>query len=239
MKRYGLISVLLSGLMLSGSLPAADQAKDPAKPSAGSATNAPAEPRLFQFGGGDFNQFRTKLRDEFGKDTHELIEIRGADPNRIYVPKMRIRGVSDIREVFMTYNRISQEGDGFLGKWIFSPSQLYSAGIRTYPDTIIFLTPKGGGTEGSGGIQVRAFPIRFLSQDRLKALNEVIEKESRKLQREIAERSGDPSSGEGRVTVHEGAYLLVASGGKMYVELVATLVEAFMTSLEKTGPQQR
>jgi hypothetical protein len=235
MKRLGSISVLFSALVLSGSLPAAGQAtKDAPKPSAGSVTNAQVEgPRFFVFNGGSFNQFMDKLKEEFGKQVYDLIEIRSADAGRIRVPKMRIRISDDVRTVLFTYNRISNEGDGFLGKWIYSPSMISDSNRGQPPETIVFLEPKSGGGDGTGGIQVRAFSIRSMPQERLKALNEIIDKESGALQREIAERSGDASSAEGRVSIHEGTGLLVASGGKMYVELVGTLIDAFMTSREK------
>jgi hypothetical protein len=252
---------LLSTLLLGGALSGWGQAtKETAKANAAVATNAtaiakPGQAQPFLFGGGDFNQFMTKLRDVFGKEVYELIEIRQSGPDRLRVPKMRIQGVTDIREVLLTYNAVSKEGDGFLGEWIFSPSIRVSplappgyeprAGVAfarqplQYDSEeltmIVFLGPKGGGTDGSGEIKVRAFSVRGLAEERLKALNELIREESGRLQREIAERGGDVSSGEGRLNVHSGTRLLVASGGEMYVELVATLMEAFMTNTERVN----
>jgi hypothetical protein len=231
MKRFEWVAVLLGALAFGGPLPAADPVTtNVAKPSA-FVTNA--EPKLFVFGGGDFNQFMTSLRDEFGKEVYELIQIRG-DPDRIHVPKMRIhgamgRGVTDVREVLNTYNRVSQEGNGFLGKWIFTPSQFFYNDIRLHPDTIVFMGPTGSGADGTGGIQVRAFSIRGLSPDSIKAFEQLIRDESSQLRQEIAQRSGDISSAEGNVRVHRGTGLLIASGGKTYVELVSTLMDAFVT----------
>src|SRR5258705_12809745 len=96
MKRYGWISVLVVAFVLNGSLRVSGQAtKDVEKSTAASATNAQAqtqtEARPFQFGGGNLNQFITKLRDQFGKEVYDLIEIRAADADRIYVPKMKLR----------------------------------------------------------------------------------------------------------------------------------------------------
>jgi hypothetical protein len=236
---------LIVALMVSGSREASGQAtKEPAKPAperpkTATNTTAEVEAQFFQFGGGNFDQFMDKLKERYGKEVYDLIEIReAADTHRIHVPKMRIRAssVSDVRDVLFTYNRISQEGDGFLGKWIFSPREIYSAGNRTSVETIIFLTPKGGGADGTGGIQVRAFSVRWLSEERRGALAEIIEKESRRLQDEIRSRAGDISAAQGRVSVHSSTGLLMASGGKTYVELVGTLYEAFLTNLEKLGP---
>jgi len=232
MKRCGWISVLMSALALSGSLSAADQTTNVMRPGV-VATNA-LESRLFQFGGGNFDQFMTKLRDEFGKEVYELIEIRAPEPHRIQVPKMKVPAL-DIRSVFITYNRISKEGGGFLGNWIYSPTDFFSSGKRIYPDTIIFLGPKGGGGDVAGGIQVRAFSIRGLSPDSTKALEDLIRQESRQLQQEIAYRSGDPASAEGRVNIHQATGLLIASGGKTYVDLVSTLMDAFVTKDRVTG----
>jgi hypothetical protein len=230
------ISVYTSGLIIalivSGSREASGQAaKEPAKASA--QTKTAVEAQVFHFGGGDLN-------DQFGKDVYELIQIRGANADRIHLPKMRIRisGVGDIREVLATYNRISSEGDGFLGEWIYSPAMSLSLGggllpSKQAPEAIVFLGPKAGGADGTAGIQVRAFSVRGISEDRLKALRDLINEQSRRLQQEIAERSGDMTSAEGRVSVHEGTGLLIASGGKTYVELVGTLMDAFSTLQEK------
>jgi hypothetical protein len=117
-----------------------------------------------------------------------------------------------------TYNRISDQGNGFLGKWIFSP------------ETIVFLGPKRAGGDETAGIQVRAFSIRGLSLDSIKAFEDLIRQESSQLRREIAQRAGDVSSAEGNVRVHRGTGLLIASGGKTYVELVATVMDAFVTN---------
>ena len=87
----------------------------------------------------------------------------------------------------------------------------------------------------AGGIQVRAFSIRGLSPDSTKALEDLIRQESRQLQQEIAYRSGDPASAEGRVNIHQATGLLIASGGKTYVDLVSTLMDAFVTKDRVTG----
>jgi hypothetical protein len=244
MKRFGWVAVLLIALVLNRVLPAAGQGTaEGAKPA--SVTNA--GPRLFQFAGGDFNQFLTKLRSDFGKEVYEMIEIRG-DAGRIRVPKMKLSATMrdtffanahelaiDIREVLASYNRISNEGDGFLGKWIYSPAAISIVNYGRQPETIIFLPPKGGGSDGTAGIQVRAFSIRGMSPDATKALEDLIRQESRQLQQEIVERSGDPASAEGRVNIHQGTALLIASGGKTYVDLVSTLMDAFVTKERLMG----
>lgn len=230
---------LIVALMVSGSREASGQAtKEP--PKAGAEAKTAVEAQLFHFGGGNLNQFLTKLRDQFGKEVYELIQIRGANADRIHLPKMRIRisGIGDIREVLATYNRISTEGDGFLGEWIYSPAMSLSLGGGFLPskqalEAIVFLGPKAAGVDGTAGIQVRAFSVRGISTDRLKALRDLINEQSRRLQEDIAERSGDVASAEGRVSVHEGTGLLIASGGKTYVELVGTLMDAFRTLQEK------
>jgi hypothetical protein len=237
-------SLLIGVVLLSGSLGVSGQATKET-PKANAEAKTGVEAQLFHFGGGDLNQFLTKLRDQFGKEVYELIQIRGANADRIHLPKMRIRisGVGDVREVLATYNRISSEGDGFLGKWIYSPAMSLSLGggllpSKQAPETIVFLGPKAGSADGTAGIQVRAFSVRGISTDRLKALEELIHEQSRRLQQEIAERSGDLSSAEGRVSVHQGTGLLIASGGKTYVELVGTLMDAFRTLQEKINANE-
>src|SRR6266850_4804917 len=87
MKRYTHISLLVGVAILSGLLPGRAQT-----PKELPKANPPA-PVVFQFGGGDLNQFLTKLRDQFGKEVYEMIQLRGADPDRIQVPKMKLQSV--------------------------------------------------------------------------------------------------------------------------------------------------
>lgn len=238
------MSLLVAGLMVGGSRQALGQATKEA-PKPGAEAKTAVEAQLFHFGGGNLNQFITKLRDQFGKEVYELIQIRGANADRIHLPKMQIRlsGIGDVREVLAIYNRISTEGDGFLGEWIYSPAMSLSLTGGFLPskqalEAIVFLGPRAAGVDGTAGIQVRAFSVRGISEDRLKALRELIHDQSRRLQQDIAERSGDVASAEGRVSVHEGTGLLVASGGKTYVELVGTLMDAFRTLQEKLSANE-
>ena len=119
---------LIVALMVSGSREAPGQAtKEPAKPAperpkTATNTTAEVEAQFFQFGGGNLNQFITKLRDQFGKEMFELIEIRGADANRIQVPKMRVWLADGVRTVFATYNRV------------VSVQQLFPCGSRRAAD---------------------------------------------------------------------------------------------------------
>ena len=184
----------------------------------------------FRFDGGSFRDFTRKLSDQFTTNFTEVLDVRGEEAYHLRVPKMRqifsAPPGADWSKVLKLYNQISDEGDGFLGKWIFTPSTPWTDGARYLPpQTLIFLPPRPAAGE-AGAVQVRAFPIRNMPRDRLNQLRDVIEIESQRSSR------SEPSLslGHGRLNVHEGSELLVAVGSKAYVDLVQTVVEAFMTN---------
>jgi hypothetical protein len=65
----------------------------------------------------------------------------------------------------------------------------------------------------------------------IEKLGEAIQDQARLIQRRV-----DNDSARGEVNVHEGTGLLVAVGGKTYVELVGTLVDAFNTNFPYPRP---
>jgi hypothetical protein len=161
------------------------------------------------------------------------------------IPKMKLKFYSDIdssdwTKVLKLYNQISEEGNSFVGKWIFTPEKprfVHDTGVNSpralAPQTLIFVPPRpAGGVEGA--IKVRAFPIRGMPKDRLEQLTGIIEQESRRMQEDIASgrlpAGQDISLAQGRLSLHQGSDLLIAVGGQAYVELVNTVVDAFFVN---------
>ena len=130
-------------------------------------------------------------------------------------------------EVLKTYNTISAEGDGFLGKWIYSSP---FSDVRM-PNALVFIPPKPAVADGE--VQVRAFPIRGMPKATMDKLREAIEDQAALIRRRLRD---DSPLIRGEVNVHEGTGLLVAAGGKTYVELVGTLVEAFNVNFPYRRP---
>src|SRR5688572_29622582 len=93
----------------------------------------------FRFGGGSFHDFTRKLADHFDTNLLEIMDVRGEEAYHLRVPKMRHvfnaspTDSTDWSKILKLYNQISEEGDGFLGKWIFTPSQPWVGDGRCLP----------------------------------------------------------------------------------------------------------
>ena len=187
--------------------------------------------QVFVFDGGSFYDFVGALRKTYGTNALALFESP-RESQSFSVPRMRVPGpTGEFRSVLYLYNKTSEAGDWYLGKWVYLPINQYEyQNSDNSLRTLSFLPPKLATPGGGSGIAVKAFSIGNLSPDEQKSLREIVEKESSRL-REYIEigRYGrqDPSEATGRISLHEGSGLLVATGGKTYVELVASVVEAF------------
>lgn len=215
-------------------------------------TNGPSKEE-FRFDGGSFRDFTRKLGQQYGTNLLDILEVRGEEAYRLQIPKIRHKFYGewdyiDWTRVLNLYNQISEEGNGFLGRWIFTEKRqprFVSDGTVTRalpPETLIFMPPRPA-AGGEGAIQMRAFPIRGMPADRLGQLKEIIEQESRRMQNEIASgqlpAGQDVSLAQGRLSLHQGSELLIAVGGKAYVELVKTVVDAFFVNypfMRAVGP---
>jgi hypothetical protein len=208
---------------------------DPPPPNLSQTTPVPtpAKPpqQVFGFNGGSFYEFVKDLTKAYGTNALELFQYP-EERLTFNIPKMRVPGeVGDLRSVLFVYNKTSEAGDWYLGKWVYLPESKYgyAAGVDTSLRTLSFLPPKLVTPGGGSGIAVKAFSIGNLSTAEQKGLEEIVNQESRRLQEYIAEgRYGrqDPAEATGRISLHESTGLLVATGGKTYVELVASVVQA-------------
>src|ERR1051325_10195158 len=200
----------------------------------------------FRFNGGSFADFVDKLRATYGSNALELLDLdipEGTLPARI--PKMRFpMRDTDIRSAFFIYNSTSEAGDWYLGKWIYSP-KLVLPNDDNRLRTLFFFPPtlaNPTNPANTGGIAVRAFDIGKLTPENRARLRDVLEIEGDRLREDV--RRGrfprqDPADASGRISFHEGAGLLVASGGKTYVELVASLVDVFDQTRTPFGGQYK
>jgi len=211
-------------------------AQTAAPPRATNATAAkPVLAREFRFDGGGFLDFTRKLAEQFGSNFLDVLEVRGEEAYRLQIPKMRHTYLrlpaEDWSSVLKLFNQISDEGNGFLGKWIFTPPNAGWVVGGQLPQTLIFMPPRPV-TGDAAAIQVRAFSIRGIPREALGKLTEIIEQESQRLQMDI--ETGRLPAGrdlflaQGRLSLHEGSNVLVAAGGRTYVELVKSVVDAFL-----------
>ncbi len=185
--------------------------------------------QVFFFDGGSFYDFVKELRSIYGTNALDLLEFPN-EPLRFRVPKIRFAHTElDVRQPLSIYNSISEAGEWYLGKWIYLPANPFpNADPRLR--TLVFLPPKMAAPGSTSAIAVKAFSISGISTTDRKNLQEVVEREAARL-RDRIEVGGygrqDPSEATGSMAVHESSGLLVATGGKTYVELVASVVEAF------------
>ena len=183
----------------------------------------------FTFEGGNLSDFTQKLGRDYGTNVLAVLDVRGEQAYKFLIPKMKIGSSVAWSEVLKRYNSISTEGGGFLGQWIFTPMFPERQIPVAPPETLIFVPPKPAGGE-SGDLLVRAFPIRGMAEQVLRKMTEVIHSEARRIQEDTIQRGQDISQAEGRISVHEGSEVLIAVGGKTYVELVKTVVDAYMVN---------
>jgi hypothetical protein len=225
--RYlAILGTALCGLCFArAQAPVSDAAAARQQPVTNQTTNS-AGPKVFIFSGGSFTEFVDALAKYFGTNVTQMLDWPRNEP-RIRIPRMRIDGNPRWMGVLKTYNTISEGGDGFLGKWIYSPS--FSSEDPPRVQTLVFIPPKP--TIPDGELQVHAFPIRGMPAATIEKLREAIQDQARLIQRRV-----DNDSARGEVNVHEGTGLLVAVGGKTYVELVGTLVDAFNTNFPYPRP---
>ena len=212
-------------------LPAQDPSAAPPTQPKQNPASSQVSTQVFVFKGGSFYDFVGTLQKTYGTNALELFEFP-RESQSFSIPRMRVPGpTGEFRNVLYLYNKTSEAGDWHLGKWVYLPINQYEYGNSDNSlRTLSFLPPKLASPGGGSGIAVKAFSIGSLSPDEQKSLRQIVEDESNRLRQYIElglyGRQG-PSEATGRISLHEGSGLLVATGGKTYVELVASVVEAF------------
>ena len=189
------------------------------------AASAPKLVRDFRFEGpGSLDQFLKSVQDSFGVNLQEEATIPETMRYNVTVPKMRLNvgplSLLTLRNVLFLYNSISEKGDPSMGRWIMEPAS-------GEPQTIL-LVPTGPRAESS--FAVRAFPLPSSSQDADKTVG--LLQQTVMEQRNMLRANGrfvglSDADLRGSLDYHKEAGILVASGGKVYVEMATSIIEAY------------
>jgi hypothetical protein len=189
-------------------------------------------PMEFQFNGGSLSAFINAVRTAFGVDLNEAATV----PQPMYliqVPKLRLKvegkqNPLTVRDILHLYNNVSEKGDASLGRWIIEPS----AGE---PQTILLVAT---GPRAESSFAVRAFSFPFMGQDATRIVE--ILQQTVITQRDIL-RANENFAGlsdadlRGGLDYHKTAGILVASGGKVYVEMATSIIQAYKEKIDREG----
>ncbi len=232
MRNSLLLITLETVLFLSTSTPLQAQA---APPATAIPTNQPAasgvlaSPVVFEWKSGSLHEFLSQIKNVFGIDLFQRAEIPG-ELRYARVPAMKIL-TAKVWDVLDLYNSISDDYPG-IGKWVVK--RLENRGFRIAEPNAIFLVPfRQKNTEES--FSVRAFTLRDIKGQEQKQLFELINVERERLRNLAAEGGINPALIKGDVHFHEDTGICVATGGKTYVEMVGSLIDAFRSGRDR-GP---
>ena len=241
MRNSLLLITLGTVLFLSTSTPLQAQA---APPATAIPTNQPtasgvlASPVVFEWKSGSLHEFLSQIKNVFGIDLNQRADIPG-EMRYARVPAMKV-STAKVWDVLDLYNSISDEYPG-IGRWVIkrvaygveAPNPLENIGspsqqrkLRIIEPNAIFLVPsRQKNTEES--FSVRAFTLRDIKGQEQKQLFELINVERDRLRNLAAEGGINPGLINGDVHFHEDTGICVATGGKTYVEMVGSLIDAF------------
>jgi hypothetical protein len=217
---------LLTASMFAMTLTAFGQNKDErrageAKAGTSQAAATTNATKAFTFNGGTLREFISEFKRQLSMDLYDSATI---DPKALglRIPKMKIPPEAVWSDVLYAYNHLSIRTEDSLGRWVISPNPLERDDTRV--DAIIFMPPKNMGEEA--GLKVKAFSLDKLSEEQQKVLHQLIHEEADRLRRD-SQLSGTAGNYSGDIRYHSGTGLLIASGGKEYVELAGTIIEAY------------
>jgi hypothetical protein len=202
-------------------------------------TNPQPERKTFTFAGGTLGELVTAIKKQLGFDLLEAATIDFKALNNLQVPKMSIPVLQDNwQTVLFTYNEVSRRTEQSLGSWIIQ-KEYGRPDPASATVAVVFMPPRHLGTQPS--FKVKAFSMTKLKAEDFQELRRLIQDQASNL----AVTSRDQNRGgdfEGRISYHEGTRLVLASGGQEFVELAATIVEAFKETLslrrEQPAPEE-
>lgn len=180
--------------------------------------------KSFRFEGGNIRDFIEAIKKQLGVDLFQHGDIPRETLYSVRVPKMRLED-NNLRSLLNFYNQLSGQGIRDLGKWVWLGNK--EDGI---PSTIVLVPPAKTDSEQGSQIAVRAFSLRGISEKDRELLKDTIQREAGELEHRIRNGQFLNASHEqisGLFNFHSDSEILVASGGRTYVELVQSLVEAF------------
>ena len=187
------------------------------------------EPILFEWraGSGDWtvNAFLDQIKTNFGFDLRASADIP-EQMLQVRVPSMKIK-TWRVWDVLYLYNQISNDYPG-IGRWALVRHGQGTINLNQLPDSppdaILLIPPKQ--TDLEEALSVRAFTLRDIPGEEQRQLFDLIDVEGRNLKLET-EKGIKASLLRGDVHFHTETGICVATGGKTYVEMVGSLIDAF------------
>ena len=180
-------------------------------------------PVVFEWKSGTLDSFVTHIKEIFGVDLNQRADIP-AEMIYTRVPSMKIK-TANVWDVLELYNSISDDHPES-GKWAVKRVRGGvldgHGGFLSEPNAIFLVPPTKTGKEDSRS--VRAFTLRDIPGEEQKQLFELINVEGDRLKGSFL--GGD-------VRFHEETGICVATGGKTYVEMVGSLIDAFREGRQK------
>ncbi len=174
-------------------------------------------PVVFEWKSGYLSSFLGQIKAVFGIDLNQRADIP-AEMFNVRVPSMKIK-TANVWNVLDLYNSISDDHPES-GKWAVKRLRgvvLDSQGNFMSEPNAIFLVPSAH-TNKEDALSVRAFTLRDIPGPEQKQLFELIKMEGDLLKASLL--GGD-------VHFHKETGICVATGGKAYVEMVGSLIDAF------------
>jgi len=179
-------------------------------------------PVVFEWKSGYLTSFVDHIKEIFGVDLNQRADIPGEMRYR-RVPSMKIE-TANVWDVLDLYNSISDDHPES-GKWAVKrvrPTLDVQKGFVSEPNAI-FLVPSTK-TDKEDSRSVRAFTLRDIPGEEQKQLFELIKVEGDRLKDSLL--GGD-------IHFHKETEICVATGGKTYVEMVGSLIDAFREGRQK------
>ena len=186
------------------------------------------DPTIFRFDGGTVDIFVKRIKEHFGIDLRQHGTI-GDEMWSVVVPKFRMQS-ADLSQVLNLYNQLSSEGKKSLGHWIVKEGN-----VGGVPTAVVLVSPSETDVQSESKIVIRAFSLRGIGEKERELLVQTVSLEQDRLWERVREGQLRPDQLDGRINYHPSSEILMASGGKTFVDLVQTLVEAFRERAGTTG----
>ena len=174
-------------------------------------------PVVFEWKSGYLSSFVDHIKEIFGIDLNQRADIPG-EMRYTRVPSMKIK-TANVWDVLDLYNSISDDHPES-GKWAVKrvmPAMMDEQGhFISEPNAIFLVPPKQ--TDQEDARSVRAFTLRDIPEPERNQLFELIKMEGDQLKAPLL--GGD-------IHFHKETGICVATGGKAYVEMVGSLIDAF------------